>query len=298
MIGLLYWGINFLKGTDLFTSTKRYYAVYDQVNGLQSSAAILIKGYKVGTISEISYDPQRSNNVVVEFAIKSKYKIPNDTKARIFSDGIMSGKSVELELGKSTKYLQQGDTLFSEINKDFLEVAGSEFEFIKQRANEVINELLITLGHVNTLLGDNKENINRTMTNLASASGNINQLLSNEKGEIHSIIANLNTLSKTLANNSGRIDHIVGNMDRFSDSLSNVPVGTLVDNLTSATAQLNTILSKANSGDGTVGLMLNDRQLYASLVQATSDLSALLADLKAHPSRYINVSVFGKNRDN
>ena len=131
MIAALYWGINFLKGRDLFTSSVHYYAVYDQVNGLQSSAAVLIKGYKVGSISDISFDPERSDKVVVEFSIKSKFKIPDDTKARIFSDGLMGGKAVELELGKSAKYLQQGDTLFSEINKDFLEVAGSEFEFLK-----------------------------------------------------------------------------------------------------------------------------------------------------------------------
>ena len=102
MIAALYWGVNFLKGTDLFTSSVHYYAAYDQVNGLQPSAAVVIKGYKVGTISDISYDPQRSNNVVVEFAIKSKFKIPKDTKARIFSDGIMGGKSIELELAVRT----------------------------------------------------------------------------------------------------------------------------------------------------------------------------------------------------
>ena len=151
MLALLYWGVNFLKGTDLFTSSVHYYAAYDQVNGLQPSAAVVIKGYKVGTISDISYDPQRSNNVVVEFAIKSKFKIPKDTKARIFSDGIMSGKSIELELGRSDAYLHEGDTLFSEINKDFLEVAGSEFEFLKQRANDVISEMIVTLRGINKL---------------------------------------------------------------------------------------------------------------------------------------------------
>ena len=118
MIAALYWGVNFLKGTDLFTSSVHYYAAYDQVNGLQPSAAVVIKGYKGGTISDISYDPQRANNVVVEFAIKSKFKIPKDTKARIFSDGIMGGKSIELELGRSDAYLHEGDTLFSEINNN------------------------------------------------------------------------------------------------------------------------------------------------------------------------------------
>ena len=99
MLALLYWGVNFLKSKDLFTSTRDYYAVYDQVNGLQPSASIVIKGFKVGTVSTMSYDPEQSQNVVVAFAIKAKYPIPKDSKALIFSDGIMGGKAIEIVPG-------------------------------------------------------------------------------------------------------------------------------------------------------------------------------------------------------
>ena len=298
MLAALYWGINFLKGRDLFTSSVHYYAVYDQVNGLQSSAAVLIKGYKVGSISDISFDPERSDKVVVEFSIKSKFKIPDDTKARIFSDGLMGGKAVELELGKSAKYLQQGDTLFSEINKDFLEVAGSEFEFLKQRANDVINQLMITLGHINTLMADNKDNLNATFTNIASISGNLNEVIAGEKNNVREIVQNLNELSKTLNGKSGQIDRIVTNVENFSDSLSKSKIPTMIAQVTTTLESLNTTLEKVNHGDGTVGRFLNDQALYDELVDATANLSALLEDLKAHPSRYINVSVFGRrNRD-
>ena len=298
MIAALYWGINFLKGRDLFTSSVHYYAVYDQVNGLQSSAAVLIKGYKVGSISDISFDPERSDKVVVEFSIKSKFKIPDDTKARIFSDGLMGGKAVELELGKSAKYLQQGDTLFSEINKDFLEVAGSEFEFLKQRANDVINQLMITLGHINTLMADNKDNLNATFTNIASISGNLNEVIAGEKNNVREIVQNLNELSKTLNGKSGQIDRIVTNVENFSDSLSKSKIPTMIAQVTTTLESLNTTLEKVNHGDGTVGRFLNDQALYDELVDATANMSALLEDLKAHPSRYINVSVIGRrNRD-
>lgn len=298
MIALLYWGINFLKGTDLFSSDVKYYAVYDQVNGLESSASILIKGFKVGSISDISYDPARSQNVVVEFSISSKYPIPDDSKARIFSDGIMGGKAVELVLGKSANYLQEGDTLFSEINKDFLEVAGSEFEFIKQRANDVINQLVTTLGHINTLLADNKDNLDRTFNNIANLSGNLNEVVENEKGSIHSIVTDLNHLTQTLSAKSGQIDRIITNVETFSDSLNRASIPTLVTQLNETVGQLNTVMGKIDQGDGSVGKLLNDDALYESLVQASSDLAALLADIKAHPSRYVNISVFGRRDKN
>lgn len=210
----------------------------------------------------------------------------------------MGGKAVELELGKSAKYLQQGDTLFSEINKDFLEVAGSEFEFLKQRANDVINQLMITLGHINTLMADNKDNLNATFTNIASISGNLNEVIAGEKNNVREIVQNLNELSKTLSSKSGQIDRIVTNVENFSDSLSKSKIPTMIAQATTTLESLNTTLEKVNHGDGTVGRFLNDQALYDELVDATANLSALLEDLKAHPSRYINVSVFGRrNRD-
>ena len=180
MLALLYWGVNFLKSKDLFTSTRDYYAVYDQVNGLQPSASIVIKGFKVGTVSTMSYDPEQSQNVVVAFAIKAKYPIPKDSKALIFSDGIMGGKAIEIVPGSSPELLQPGDTLYSEINKGFLETAGSEFEFIKQRANDVISRLTVTLDNLTAILADNRAGLNTTVNNMASITGNINDLMVSE----------------------------------------------------------------------------------------------------------------------
>ena len=216
MLALLYWGVNFLKSKDLFTSTRDYYAVYDQVNGLQPSASIVIKGFKVGTVSTMSYDPEQSQNVVVAFAIKAKYPIPKDSKALIFSDGIMGGKAIEIVPGSSPELLQPGDTLYSEINKGFLETAGSEFEFIKQRANDVIS-LTVTLDNLNAILADNRAGLNTTVNNMASITGNINDLMVSEKGSLRNIIANLNSLSQTLKSKEGQIGHILTNVDKFTD---------------------------------------------------------------------------------
>lgn len=296
MLLLLYWGINFLRGTDLFNRMNTYYATYDQVNGLQPSSAIVIKGFKVGVIRSMSYNPEKSSKVVIELNIKSKYKVPENSKARVFSDGLMGGKAVEIELGNADQYLSDGDTLHSVAEKDFLEVAGSEFEFMKQRANQVVNEVMVTLGHVNTILAANSTHINTTMSNISSISGDLKSIVSSESDDMRDIIANINYLSKTLKDNSHKIDNIIGSVDGFTDSLSRSNIPMMVENLSLTLGELNTTLAKVNSGHGTVGKFLNDESLYDSLNMATGHLARLLEDLKEHPGRYVQFSLFGKKQ--
>ncbi len=298
MIACLYGGINFLKGTDIFSSSKKYYAVYDQVNGLQASANVVIKGYKVGTITDMIYDPRISQKVIIELSVKSKYRIPVNSQARIFSDGIMSGKSVEIVLGNSSEYLHEKDTLFSSADKDFLELAGSEFEFIKQRANDLITDLSAVLTNLNKIIEQNTGNVNTTMTNLAAISGNVNKLIAEERGSIHSILSNFNTLSQSLTAKTDDIDRIITNVESFSDSLAQSQIPTMIAEMSATLGQLNTTIEKINKGEGTVGKFLTDQQLYDELVATSGNLAALIADIKQHPGRYINISVFGRrNRD-
>lgn len=291
MLACLYWGINFLKGTDLLTRTTKYYAVYEQINGLQSSASIVIKGFKVGTVSNMTYDPKKSDNVILEFSIRDKYDIPVNSTARIFSDGLMGGKAVEIQLGNATDHLLEGDTLFSIADKDFLEVAGGEFEFLKQRLNDVVIRAVATLESLDKILTDNSQSITTTMSNLASITGHIDTIV-DEEGGIRGIVTNLNGLSKTLKEKSDNIGNIVDNVERFTDSLSAAQIPTLVTEITYTLQSLNETLDKVNGGEGTVGKLIADEQLYDSLVETVGNLSAVLEDLKANPRKYINLSIF------
>ena len=297
MLVCLYWGVNFLKGRDLFNTNNIYYATYDQVNGIQSSSAIKIKGFKVGAVSDIIYDPERSSKIVLELTIKSKFKIPVNSEARVYSDGIMGGKAIEIELGDSGEYLDNRDTIRAVMDKDFLEVAGSEFEFLKQRANELVNEITATLRALNTLLTENSANVNATMANLASISGSLDEVVGAESQNLQGIISNMNALSATLKDNASRIDHILANVDGFTDSLRRSNIPATMDNLNGSLAQLDEALKKVNDGDGTLGKLVNDPALYDSLTSASGNLSRLLEDLKAHPGRYIHISVFGGKKE-
>lgn len=294
MLFALYWGVNFLKGRDIFNRSNTYYAMYDQVNGIQPSSAIVIKGFKVGVISDMSYNPSISNNVILEFSIKSDYKVPVNSKARIYSDGLLGGKAIEIELGNSKEFLQNGDTLRTEMDKDFFEVAGSEFEQMKQMATVVVEELRMTLHNMNSILEQNSTSVNTTLTNVAAISGSLRQVVSMESDNMRSIISNINTLTETLEQNADRVDNIIGNIDGITDSLNTANIPQMINNLSSSLGQLNITLEKVNNGEGTVGKFIHDEALYDSLTMATSHLGHLLNDIQSNPKRYVHFSVFGK----
>ena len=177
-------GIRFLKGFDIFGRNTVYYAAYDQVNGVQSASSVMMQGVKIGTVTGISFDPQRSDKVILQLTIKRQYRIPSDSEAKIVSSSLMGAKAVEVTYGESDTYLEKGDTLRSSRNRDLMDMAGSELEFFKQKISQVTDELSLTLGNINRLLEENGENISGTLGNLNNLSGDLAQLLDSEKSNL------------------------------------------------------------------------------------------------------------------
>ena len=298
MLFSLYWGVNFLKGKDIFDKHNTYYATYDQVSGIQTSAPILIKGFKVGIVKNISYDPSQSERIIMEFIVSSSYDIPENSSARVFNDGLMGSKAIEIQRGNSTIYLQDGDTLHTSIERDLLEVAGSEFEHLKKIALDITSELTITLKGINQLISENNKNVNTTMSNIAAITSSVNNVMYNERDNIRNIINNFNSLTNSLAGNADKIDKIIGNIEGVTDSLNSANITQLVNNLSGTLDALNTTLNQVNSGKGTVGRLMQDEALYDSLTMTTNNLGMLLEDMKARPNRYVHFSLFGKkNKD-
>ena len=177
MIVAAWAGIRFLQGLDIFSRNAVYYAVYDQVSGIQAASPIMLKGVKVGTVTGISFDPRRSDNVVLQFTIKRQYRIPTDSEAKIFSDGFMGGKAIEIVYGKASEYLEKGDTLRSVRGLDLMDMAGSELEFFKQKISQVTADLSRTLNNLNLLMESNTQSINGTLRHLDAMTGDLADLL-------------------------------------------------------------------------------------------------------------------------
>lgn len=285
-------GIRFLSGIDLFSRSNVFYAAYGKIDGVQIASPVFIKGVKVGTVTDIRFNPSKSQDVVLELTVRRQYDIPSDSEARIYSDGLMGAKAIGITLGESPEMLRRGDTIRSYTKVDLMEAAGSELEFFKQKITRLTNELTSTLKGINMVVRDNAESINGTMNHLNSISESLDVVLASERGSLNAMINNLSEFSSALAGNAAQIDSMLTGLGRFSTALAE---SGLVENLAKTSDELNALLAQMNEGDGSVAQLLHDGQLYDNLTAAGDNLSLLLADLKEHPSRYVHFSLIGRS---
>ena len=292
VILLCFWAaIRFLSGIDIFSRNMIYHATYSNVSGLQSAAPVTINGVKVGTVEAIEL---KDTTVVIDIAVNRKYGIPSDSKAKIYSDGLLGSKAIVIELGSSAQMLQKGDTIASAVNRDLMDVAGSELEFFKQKLSTITDDLSVTLRNLNSLIENNSDDFSATMSHLNSISASLDQVLTREKTDLVSIVNSLEQLARTLSDNSQHLENIMVNADSFSQQLEAARIDSLAASFNRTATQLSTMLEQVNSGQGSLGKLLTDQALYDNLTAASQNLSLLLEDLKAHPKRYVHFSVFGR----
>ncbi len=292
MILLAWGGIRFLSGLDIFSRSASYVAIYDQVNGLQEASAVIVKGVKVGSVTDITLDSEHLNRVAIKLNIRRNYRLPKDSEARIFSDGLLSGKAVEIIYGSSNEFLASGDTIRSGYESDLMEMAGSELEFFKQRFATLSDDLSQLLRNLNNILERNASHLESTMGHVETITDDVADLLTKERENIGRAVEGLTEFSTMLGNNAERVDSLIGGVNNFVAGLEE---GAFAEKLSSAVTRIDSLLNKIERGEGSIGGLMNDQQMYDHLTEASANLAALLADLKEHPARYVHLSVFGKD---
>ena len=273
-------GIRFLSGLDVFGRTRNYTAHYEQVNGLQDAAAVVINGVKVGQVTGVALNIEQGG-VDVTLSVSKDYDVPTDSKAMMFSAGLMGGKSIEIKLGEATEYLKNGDSIQTGVTLDMFDTLANELGDIKERVAVLLDNLNQTISGVDSLVDNNSKNLTKTVASLNSIKADLKK---------SNIIGNIDGFCATLNQNGEKLDSIVSNLNAVTTSLNEQE---LVGKLNSAITEVNTLLAKVNKGEGTIGNLVSNEKLYKELAQASQNLSALLADLKENPKRYINVTVFG-----
>lgn len=292
MLVCLYLGINYLKGKDVFSGDRLYYALYDHTLGLQTSAPVLLRGVKVGSVAGIAIDEKYPGKVVVTVGVKKGVDIPVDSRLKLFSSDIMGGKAIELVSGVLDEHFERRAIIPSETEGGLLESASHSLDGMIAEAKSMIRSLQATSDALNGILVENADALRGTMSNLESTTG---QIANARLGET---LRDLGEFSAMLKNNSGRFEAVVDNLDRVTGDIADAGLKGMLDTLGTGIARLNSTLAKVSDGGGTAARLLDDPALYDSLTAASSNLAALLEDLKANPRRYVHFSLFGgKDKD-
>lgn len=291
LVGLviLYFGINYLKGVNLFKPGNFYYVNYENVAGLETAAPVTIDGYKVGEVREIKFDYENPGVIRVALSLNKNLSLPDDSRAIIVS-GLMSGPSIELHLGKSRKYVPVDGFIKGELEKGLM-------DSVNEDVMPTVAELL---PHIDSLV----VSLNTTAANLAAISGK--EALGNSIDNIERITSDLAALSSTLDRTLGQgVPHmmddagaVAGNLRKITadvaeitQELKNMPLQASMDNMEKTTANLERLSRDLNSTKGTLGKLVNDPTLYYQLNRVTADIDSLVNDVKKNPKRYINIKL-------
>jgi phospholipid/cholesterol/gamma-HCH transport system substrate-binding protein len=287
---LLIFGYSFLKGTNLLDKNREFYVKYQNVEGLAKAAPVTINGLTVGKVQDISFANEKGG-LVVKFTVEEDFDFSKNSVVRIYSTGLIGGKSLGIFPEYDANNLaKSGDTLRGETEDGMLTAVTKALGPLEKKVNN-------TLATVDTLLLSYTAIVDEdTRKNLKEAIANLNKTLNSFSG----VSENLNHI---LANNTGKLDNTftnldktAGNLSQLTDSLAQLETGKLVTDLQNVVDKMDKIVSGVDNGEGSIGKLLKDEQLYENLEGASRQLEQLLQDVKLNPKRYVNISVFGKKQ--
>ncbi len=297
---LLYWGYNFLKGKDIFSNERTFYAIYQDVSGLSSADPIYINGLQCGQVGKITFDAKDMNKVVVEIIYNKPQAIPNNSVAKIISTNLMGTKAINIQLGNTSTALQDGDTIQAAIESSLQEQVEKTVAPLKNKTEKLIGSLENIVGDLQNLFNSNTSksigqsllHLENSLSNIAKLSGNLDKIISNESKSIEDIFANIDAITSNLKNNNEHLSSIIQNFHQISDTLAQSNIANTIHNTDQAMAHLSSILEKIDKGEGSMGLLLHDDSLYLELDKSANDLNELLEDIKKNPKRYVKLSIF------
>ncbi len=307
-IGLFVWGINFLKGTNLFSEKYELYAIYPKIDGLIEANPLLVNGFKIGQINKISLIPTSNGqySVLVKFLLTEDVNIPKHSIARAVSSDLLGSKAVEVVYSNETEFVQSGDTLVAETEEGLKTAVSKQLAPLQKKIEGLLSSVDSVMTVVQVVLNDKtRENLSKSFESIKLAIQSLEQtayklddLVASEKAKISGILTKLNSLAGMLEKNTGKIDNIIGNFSTLSDSLAKSNLKSAINEADKTLAEFNKLVKQINSGQGTLGKLVKNDSLYNNLNKASEDLDKLMKDLRINPERYVHISVFGRKDKN
>jgi phospholipid/cholesterol/gamma-HCH transport system substrate-binding protein len=290
-IALTIWGINFLKGRNIFKSTNTYYAVYSNVKGLVENAVVYLNGYKVGNVTKIAFDEKDMTKVIVEIAVEKRVRLLKNSSMVLRSGSLISGtKDVDLEPGPGPDFCQSGDTLVPMIEAELTDF----IEPLKNQISSVVTTVDTLMMAMEDLLSpETRRNLQGTISNLQGATSSLKRSLQ-PSGSLYQSLDNLSAVTGNLKESNENISVMLNNLAIVSDSLKEADLKALIMHANETFAKTSELFTMINNGEGTTGQLVVNDSLYHNLNSAVASLDSLLIDLREHPKRYVHLSVFGK----
>ena len=286
-ISLFIWGYSYLKGKDILDNYKTFFVKYKNVEGLAATAPITINGLVVGQVAGIKIQP--NGEILVQLQIKNDFPFSKSSLVAIYEPGLIAGKQLQIIPNFNDKVVAvSGDTLTSSVKKGLTDLVSDKLAPLQQKVEKLVVNADLLLTNLNEILdAKSKENLKNSISNLSktiegfnSVVDNANSILSNNKGNIDKTLSNLNKVSSDFS--------------KISDSLSKANLTKVVNDLEKTLSNVDKIMNDVQSGKGSLGKIVKDDALYNNLEKTTKELELLLQDLRLNPTRYVNVSLFGK----
>ena len=299
VIFILILGINYLKGTNIFKNNITFYALYQNIDGLQIGAPVTVSGFKVGSVTDIDMLTESNNNLLVTINIEKELVVPKESILKIVNQDLMGTKGVNLIFSSSSDNASSGDTLSSSLESSLQEEVNAQILPFKRKAEELIVSIDSVMMIVTAVLNKDArqdlsksiESLGETFSLMSSSMKKVDGIIDANEEKISNIIFNMESILSNIEESNSNVNSILSNMSLISDSLSN-------SNLTSLVNNFNTLMTQINNKEGSAGLLLNDDKLYTNLEKTTKELSELIKDIKDNPKRYINFSLIKRSNNN
>lgn len=283
-------GFSYLKSSPLFDSSKTLYAVYPNVGGLQSGTVVSINGYGVGKVNDIRFIDAKGN-LVVTFTVSSEFKFSKNSRVELYDTGIIGGKGLQITpIFDGSPNVATGDTLATDTRPGLTELAQQKLTPLFRKFESAVTDADSLLVNVNEVLD-------------AKTKGDLRKAVSGLSDLLNTLNSSANTLNTMLKTNEGKLNNTLQNVEKLtlnfaklSDSINDAGLGKTLASLEATAASVSKMMTAIEKGDGTLGLLMNDKELYTNLSSASRELDYLLQDFRLNPKRYVNVSVFGKKQ--
>jgi phospholipid/cholesterol/gamma-HCH transport system substrate-binding protein len=301
-VAIFIYGLNFLKGINIFSERRIFYAVYPEVAGLVEANPVQINGFKVGRVKNIQlYDT--TGKILVTLAIYDKtLSLRKSSIAKIISSDLLGAKAVQIIPGNEKEFLKDGDTLIGIVEVSLQESVNRTVKPLKDKAEKLISSIDSIMVVVQSVLDKTtRENLSQSFDNIKHAletfdrtAMRLDTLISSEKNKLSNIFSKVESISTNLANNNEKISAAIKNISAISDTLAKANLTKTIANTNSALSSVSSVMEKINKGEGTIGMLVHDQKLYKNLTSASASLDSLLKDMEEHPKRYF--SVFGRDK--